>query len=148
MYSLKYKVTTSTCDSEGRLKLYSALQMMQDCSEVWIDSEPGVKQYFTEQNMAQLLATRQVEIVRVPGYKEELTVTTSVYGMKPIDMDYMGIDEDTDFDMELSKDFIREVEKFYRDNGRIPTADELKRLVEKYDYGCHPAPDGDIEPFD
>ena len=84
MYSLKYKVTTSTCDSEGKLKLYSALQMMQDCSEMWIDSEPGVKQYFTEQNMAQLLATRQVEIVRVPEYKEELTVTTSVYGMKPM----------------------------------------------------------------
>ncbi len=84
MYSLKYKVTTSTCNSEGRLKLFSALQMMQDCSEIWIDSEPGVKQYFTEQNMAQLLATRQVEIVRVPEYKEELTVTTSVYGMKPM----------------------------------------------------------------
>ena len=84
MYSLKYKVTTSTCDSEGRLKLYSALQMMQDCSEMWIDSEPGVKKYFTEQNMAQLLATRQVEIIRVPEYKEELTVTTSVYGMKPM----------------------------------------------------------------
>ena len=50
MYSLKYKVTTSTCDSEGKLKLYSALQMMQDCSEMWIDSEPGVKQYFEEQN--------------------------------------------------------------------------------------------------
>ena len=84
MYSLNYRVTTSTCDSEGRLKLYSALQMMQDCSEMWIDSEPGVKQYFMEQNMAQLLATRQVEIVRVPKYKEELTVTTSVYGMKPM----------------------------------------------------------------
>ena len=86
MYSLKYKVTTSTCNSEGKLKLYSALQMMQDCSEMWIDSEPGVKQYFTEQNMAQLLATRQVEIIRVPDYKEELTVTTSVYGMKPMFM--------------------------------------------------------------
>lgn len=84
MYSLKYKVTTSTCDSEGRLKLYSALQMMQDCSELWIDSEPGVKRYFAEQNMAQLLATRQVEIVRVPTYKEELTVTSTVYGMKPM----------------------------------------------------------------
>ena len=56
MYSLNYRVTTSTCDSEGKLKLYSALQMMQDCSEMWIDSEPGVKQYFT-QNMAQLLAS-------------------------------------------------------------------------------------------
>ena len=82
MYSLKYKVTTSTCDSEGRLKLYSALQMMQDCSEMWIDSEPGVKQYFAEQNMAQLLASRQVEVIRVPEYKEELTVTSTVYGMK------------------------------------------------------------------
>ena len=84
MYSLKYKVTTSTCDSEGKLKLYSALQMMQDCSEMWIDSEPEVKDYFLQQNMAQLLATRQVEIVRVPDYKEDLTVTTSVYGMKPM----------------------------------------------------------------
>ena len=84
MYSLNYKVTTSTCDSEGRLKLYSALQMMQDCSEMWIDSEPGVKEYFTKENMAQLLASRQVEIIRVPVYKEELTVTTSVYGMKPM----------------------------------------------------------------
>ena len=37
MYSLNYKVTTSTCDSEGKLKLFSALQMMQDCSEMWID---------------------------------------------------------------------------------------------------------------
>jgi len=84
MYSLKYRVTTSTCDSEGRLKLYSALQMMQDCSEMWIDSEPGVKPYFKEQNMAQLLASRQVEVIRVPEYKDELTVTTSVYGMKPL----------------------------------------------------------------
>ena len=84
MYSLNYQVTTSTCDSEGRLKLYSALQMMQDCSEMWIDSESGVKQYFTEQNMAQLLASRQVEVMRVPLFKESLTVTTSVYGMKPM----------------------------------------------------------------
>ena len=84
MYSLKYKVTTSACDSEGRLKLYSALQMMQDCSEMWIDSEPEVKAYFARENMAQLLASRQVEILRVPNFKEELTVTTSVYGMKPM----------------------------------------------------------------
>ncbi len=84
MYSLQCKVTTSTCDSEGKLKLYSALQMMQDCSEMWIDSEPEIKRYFAEQNMAQLLATRQVEIIRVPEYKEELTVTSTVYGMKPM----------------------------------------------------------------
>jgi len=58
--------------------------MMQDCSEMWIDSEPAVKRYFAEQNMTQLLATRQVEVTRIPAYREELTVTTSVYGMKPM----------------------------------------------------------------
>ena len=84
MYTLNYKVTTSTCDSEGRLKLYSALQMMQDCSEMWIDSEPEVKAYFARENMAQLLASRQVEVLRVPSFKEELRVTTSVYDMKPM----------------------------------------------------------------
>ena len=82
MYSLNYKVTTSTCDSDGKLKLYSALQMMQDCSEMWIDSEQGVKDYFEKENMAQLLVSRQVEVIRRPSFKEELTVTTSVYGMK------------------------------------------------------------------
>ena len=84
MYSLKYKVTTSTCDSTGKLKIFSALQMMQDCSEMWIESEPSVKKYFHDQNMAQLLATRQVEIVRLPSFKENLTVTTSVYDVKPM----------------------------------------------------------------
>ncbi|MCR4995480.1 MAG: hypothetical protein K6A32_08955 [Bacteroidales bacterium] len=84
MYSLNYKVTTSTCESEGRLKLYSALQMMQDCSEMWTDSEPEVKAYFERHNMTQLLASRQVEVMRVPSFKETLTVTTSVYGIKPM----------------------------------------------------------------
>lgn len=84
MYTLNYIVTTSTCDSQGRLALYSALRMMQDCSEMWIDSEPTVRQYFEDQNMAQLLVTRQVDIVRVPSYKEALTVKTWVYGMKPM----------------------------------------------------------------
>ena len=57
MYTLDYLVTTSTCDSEGRLKLYSALQMMQDCSEMWIDSEPAARKFFNDNNMTQLLAT-------------------------------------------------------------------------------------------
>lgn len=84
MFSLNYKVTTSTCDSEGRLKLYSALLMMQDCSEMWIDTEPTVQQFFARENMTQLLVARQVEVLRVPRFKEQLTVTTTVYEVKPM----------------------------------------------------------------
>ena len=84
MYTLNYTVTSSCCDSEGKLKLYSALQMMQDCSEMWIDSEPTARKFFTDNNMTQLLATRQVEVLRVPSYKEDLTVTTSIYEVMPM----------------------------------------------------------------
>ncbi len=84
MYTLNYKVTTSCCDREGKLKLYSALQMMQDCSEMWIDSEPTARKFFNDNNMTQLLATRQVEVVRVPRFKEDLTVTTSIYEVLPM----------------------------------------------------------------
>ena len=84
MYTLNYKVTTSCCDSEGKLKLYSALQMMQDCSEMWIDSEPTARKFFKDNNMTQLLATRQVEIVRIPQFKDELVVTTSIYEVMPM----------------------------------------------------------------
>ena len=48
MYSIDNIVTTSTCDNDGNLKLFSAFQMMQDCSEMWIESEPGVKTFFEE----------------------------------------------------------------------------------------------------
>ena len=84
MYTLPCKVTISNCDRDGRLKLHCALQMMQDCSELWIDTEPAVRRCFEEENMAQLLVSRQVEVVRVPVYKEDLTVSTSVYDIKPM----------------------------------------------------------------
>lgn len=84
MYSIKNRVTTSYCGSDGCMKLYSALLLMQDCSELWIESEPDYQRFFIENNMAQLLASRQVEVIRKPKYKEELTVTTSVYDMTPM----------------------------------------------------------------
>ena len=83
MYALDFLATISNCDAEGRLKLCSALQMMQDCSEMWIDSEPVLKRFFGERGSTQLLVSRQVEIVRVPACKERLTVATSVFGMMP-----------------------------------------------------------------
>lgn len=83
MYALDFLATISNCDAEGQLKLCSALQMMQDSSEMWIDSEPVLKRFFDERGSTQLLVSRQVEIVRVPACKERLTVATSVFGMRP-----------------------------------------------------------------
>lgn len=84
MYRLHEKVTISKCDPAGRLSLHAALQMMQDCSELWLDSEPAVRDAFDRLGMAQILVSRQVEILRVPHCKEDLTVETSVWDVKPM----------------------------------------------------------------
>lgn len=80
MFSISQIVTPSRTDAEGRMKLFSALQLMQDCSEMWKESEPTFLNYLIENRAAQLLNFRQVEVLRVPELGELLTCSTSVYG--------------------------------------------------------------------
>jgi hypothetical protein len=73
-----------------------------------------------------LIADVHIEVGTL-SESEILTVT--------LDMGYMGIRRETEFDFELSKDISREVASFAGEYGRIPTAEELKERVEKYQYG-------------
>jgi len=84
MYSIDIKAYPSACDERGEMKLYRVMQVMQDCSELWLKSEPDFLGYFKENGMTQLLAYRQLDIVRVPKYGEDLRVTTSVYEVNPL----------------------------------------------------------------
>ena len=79
MFQISRQVSPSMTDSRGRLKLFSAIQLMQDCSEMWKESEVGFRDYLRETGGAQLLAFRQLEIRRVPALYEELTCTTTVF---------------------------------------------------------------------
>ncbi|MDR1399861.1 MAG: hypothetical protein LBJ41_08065 [Treponema sp.] len=83
MYRLETRVCASHTDVRGRLKLVSAIDMMQDCSQMWWESEPKVEQFFKERNIAQVLVFRQVGIRRVPVYGEKLCTETRVWMMKP-----------------------------------------------------------------
>lgn len=71
-------------DENKRLKLFAAFQMMHDCDDLWIDSEPYAKEVFEKEHRAQLLAARQVDIIRVPELREKLTISTSIYECKPL----------------------------------------------------------------
>lgn len=84
MYTINTRVLPSGCNEKGELKLYAAMQMMQDCSELWMESESFLQQKYKEEGRAQLLASREIEIRRVPLYGEHLTVTTSVFDCKPL----------------------------------------------------------------
>lgn len=80
MFSIQQVVTPSKTDQDGRMKLFSAIQLMQDCSEMWKDSEPAFLSFLLEKRGAQLLNFRYVSVERVPHLGEQLTCTTSVYG--------------------------------------------------------------------
>lgn len=84
MYKIESECTPTRVDEKKRLKLFSALQMMHDCDDMWINSEPVAKKTFEAEHRAQLLAARQIDIIRVPMMGEKLTVSTGIYECKPL----------------------------------------------------------------
>jgi acyl-ACP thioesterase len=84
MYMVKERVGASHTDSEGNLKVVSALDMMQNCSQLWLESEPALEKFFKESNIAQMLVSRQTDILRIPVYGERLTVETRAYDCKKL----------------------------------------------------------------
>ena len=80
MFSVNQVVTPSKSDTNGRMKLFSAVQLMQDCSEMWKDSEPDFLNFLMKSKAAQLLTFRYLEVLRAPNLGEQLTCITSVYG--------------------------------------------------------------------
>jgi acyl-ACP thioesterase len=84
MYSIKVRVAASHTGENGCLKLVSAIDMMQDCSQLWLESEPVFQNYFRDKHIAQMLVSRQLDVIRVPAYGERLTVTTGVYECRSV----------------------------------------------------------------
>jgi acyl-ACP thioesterase len=82
LYTVNQRVGASHTNAEGALKLVAALDMIQDCSQLWLESEPALERYFRENNIAQMLVSRQTDIGRMPVYGEKLKVETRVYESK------------------------------------------------------------------
>jgi acyl-ACP thioesterase len=82
MYTISQRVCASHTDAEGLLKLVSAIDMMQDCSQMWLESEPEVGRFFQKNAIAQMLVSRQIDVLRMPAYGEKLIVETRVYECK------------------------------------------------------------------
>lgn len=53
----------------------------------------------------------------------------------PIDIAYMGISWNGEFEMELWKDFDREINKYFKRDNKLPTTQILKALIERHYYG-------------
>jgi acyl-ACP thioesterase len=82
MYRIDTQVFLSASGADGLLRFDAAMDMMQDCSVLWTESEPGFKRYLADNNLVMILANRQADVFRMPAYKERLAVETSIYECK------------------------------------------------------------------
>jgi acyl-ACP thioesterase len=72
----------SNSDMNGQLRFDAAMDMMQDCSALWTESEGAFKKYLRDNNLIMILVNRQADVLRMPLYKEHLTIETSIYECK------------------------------------------------------------------
>lgn len=79
MYSIPARVYVSFTNENGHLKLDSAIDLMQDCSQMWFESEPTLERYFALHDITQMIAFRQVDVLRAPSYGERLSVETRIF---------------------------------------------------------------------
>lgn len=82
MYTIPARVYVSQTDEAGVLRLDAAVDLLQDCSQMWFESEPALQAYFKKYNVNQMIAYRQVDVLRMPAYGERLRVETRIFECK------------------------------------------------------------------
>ena len=79
MYAFPTRVTLSCTGPDGLQTPLSTVTMMQDCSMLWMESEPELERFLEERGAAMMVASRQVDFLRRPAYGERLEVRTWIY---------------------------------------------------------------------
>ncbi len=79
MFTLNERIGPSRIDENGRLKLSAALDLLQDCSLLWMTSEPTFYAYLKDNGLGMFLVSRQMDILRLPAFGDSVAVRTSVY---------------------------------------------------------------------
>ncbi|MDL2206819.1 hypothetical protein LJC33_07925 [Eubacteriales bacterium OttesenSCG-928-N13] len=79
MYTTHARVGASQTDTNGQLKLVSALDIMQDCDFFWMESEQEFTNHLIDNGLGMFIMSRQIDILRLPHYGEHVSATTYIY---------------------------------------------------------------------
>ncbi len=79
MYSIRERVCASRTGEKGTMSIPGAIDVMQDCSVLWLESEPSFWDYLKRNGLGMVLVSRQADFLRMPNYGENITVRTSIF---------------------------------------------------------------------
>lgn len=82
MYTIHHRIATSDVGRDKRMKVGSIGLLMQDCCMYQLEEEPKFSEFLRENEMAVFMASRQIDILRIPSYGEEIAVSTWVHGCR------------------------------------------------------------------
>lgn len=84
MYTTEHRIGARDIDAEGGVRLSALVDYMQDCEGFQLGTLDMLQTYFREKNVGMYLVSRQLDLVRRPGYGERIRIATAVYECRSI----------------------------------------------------------------
>ncbi len=84
MYKLDGELSFTKCGADGKLKIHEAVAMMMDCCQFQEYQEAGLCAYLRENQIAVFLSSIQIDILRMPEFREKVNTAVKIYGCKSI----------------------------------------------------------------
>ena len=84
MYEMETTVPFTKTGADNRLKLHEAVGMMMDCSQFQEYQEKAFCDYLRSNGLAIFLFSIQIDILRMPGFRETVKTAVKIYGCKSI----------------------------------------------------------------
>lgn len=83
MYEIVSEVKVSEVGFDKNMKLDALVALMGDCEQFQLDKDEFIFSYFSQKNFGVYLASRQIDIIKLPTYGQILKTKTFVYEIKP-----------------------------------------------------------------
>ena len=84
MYEISCPIPFSRTGADGRLKLSDAVGMMMDCCQFQEYQEKAFGEFLRNNKIAIFLTSIQIDILRFPGFRENVRTAVKIYGCKSI----------------------------------------------------------------
>lgn len=84
MYEIKKELTFTQCGADGKLKLHEAAALMTDCCQFQEHQETGLKKYLLDNGIAIFLSSIQIDVLRMPHFRENISTAVKIYACKSI----------------------------------------------------------------
>lgn len=84
MHSISNQVSFTKVDSRGNMKLHDAAALLCDVCQFQEFQEQEFRKYLESKNISIFLFSMQLDILRTPAFRENVTAEVKIYGCKSI----------------------------------------------------------------